>query len=101
MTSKGEVVLVSEIEKGSTWLFPYWQALQNSRPLFSKGLHKFKTCLSTLTEGWPSHWCHILTFKEDVETEKPTEVQLCLTQTGDVVDLHKLTGFDTGLMSFD
>ena len=26
---------------------------------------------------------------------------LLLTQTGDVVDLHKLTGFDTGLMSFD
>lgn len=75
MISKGEVVLVSKIEKGSTWLLSYWQTLHNLRLLFNKELHKFKTCLRALVEGWSSLWCHLLVLKENVKTEKITTIQ--------------------------
>lgn len=75
MISKGEVVLISKIEKGSTWLLSYWQTLHNLRLLFNEELHKFKTCLRTLVEGWSSLWCHLLVLKENVKTEKITTIQ--------------------------
>lgn len=39
-------------------------------------MHKSKTCLRTLAEGWPSLWCHLLVLKENVKTEKITIIQL-------------------------
>lgn len=67
MISKGEVVLVSKIEKGSTWLLSYWQTWHNLRLLFNEELHKFKT--------WSSLWCHLLVLKENVKIEKKTTIQ--------------------------